>query len=277
MATEQGTRLEQDRNFAGAVPGVYEQLLVPMIFAPYARDLATRIAARPLSAVLEIAAGTGVVTRELVERLPEAVSIVATDLNVAMLDEAARVGTKRPVLWQRADALQLPFDAQSFDAVVCQFGVMFFPDRASAYAQVRRVLRPGGAFVFNSWDRLEANGFTEVVQLALNDLYADEAPDFMRRTPHGYFDAQLIRDDLARAGFSARAAITTLSAISQSASARSVAEAFCQGTPLRAAIEARGPEELARATDAVERALVLRFGSGSIESTLSALVVEVVA
>jgi SAM-dependent methyltransferase len=277
MAAQKETKPHGDRHFAGPIPRIYDRLLVPMLFTPYALQVAARIDGRKASAVLEIAAGTGAVTRALADRLPSTTAIVATDLNQAMLDEAARIGTKRPVVWQRVDALELPFDDQSFDAVVCQFGVMFFPDRVRAYAQVRRVLQAGGVFVFNAWNRIETNDFPNVVQSALIDLYPDDPPRFMARVPHGYFDAQIIREDLTRAGFSAHADITTVSATSHGVSARAVAEAFCQGTPLRTEIEARGPDELVRATEAAEAALVQRFGAGPLEGALSALLVEVVA
>jgi hypothetical protein len=154
---------------------------------------------------------------------------------------------------------------------------MFFPDRAQAYAQARRVLTPGGAFIFNSWDRIEANPFVDAVQRAVIALYPDDPPRFMARTPHGYFDPEVIRDDLARAGFGAPAAITTLPARGRAPSARHVARAICQGTPMRAEIEARGPDELQRATDAAEAAVAGEFGGGAIEAAISALVVEIVA
>jgi SAM-dependent methyltransferase len=266
-----------DKQFTGSVPQLYQELLVPMIFAPYARDLALRAQARPAGALLEIAAGTGAVTRELADRLPDSVSILATDLNQPMLDQAARTRTRRPVEWQQADAMQLPFADGSFDAVVCQFGVMFFPDRAHAYGQARRVLKPGGAFIFNTWDRIDANEFADTVQGALIALYPEDPPRFMTRTPHGYFEPAVIRDDLARAGFreNATVTITNLVARSQAPSARAVAQAFCQGTPTRVEIERRGPGELERATDAAEAAVARRFGSGALEGALSALVVEV--
>src|SRR6185503_7079387 len=129
--------------FAGSIPRLYDTYLVPLIFEPYATDLANRLRSRPLSRVLEIAAGTGVVTRALASALPGSVAIVATDLNQAMLDHAAAVGTKRAVEWRQADAMQMPFGDAMFDAVVCQFGVMFFPDRGKAMAEIRRVLAPG--------------------------------------------------------------------------------------------------------------------------------------
>src|SRR3954465_12352928 len=146
-----------DKVFSGSIATVYDTTMVPLFFQPYAPDLVNRLATRTLSRVLELAAGTGVVTRALAAGLPDDVSIVATDLNQAMLDRAAAVGTKRAVEWRQADAMQLPFPDASFDAVVCQFGVMFFPDKAKAFAEARRVLKPGGIFIFNAWDRIEDN------------------------------------------------------------------------------------------------------------------------
>jgi len=166
-----------DTVFAGAVPEMYETLMVPLIFEPYALDLADRLAPRSPRRVLEIAAGTGVVTRRLAARLPAGATIVATDLNQAMLDHAASVGTARPVEWRQADAMQLPFPDRSFDAVVCQFGVMFFPDKAKAFAEARRVLAAGGVFLFNAWDRIEDNEIADTVTAALAVLYPADPRD----------------------------------------------------------------------------------------------------
>src|SRR5690348_11197979 len=156
-----------DKVFAGSIPKLYDTYLVPLIFEPYAADIAKRVKARPLARLLELAAGTGVVTRALASALPESASIVATDLNQGMLDQAKATGTKRPVEWRQADAMQLPFPDATFDAVVCQFGVMFFPDKAKAFAEARRMLRPGGVLLFNVWDRIEDNEFADVIMGAL--------------------------------------------------------------------------------------------------------------
>src|SRR5436190_7061163 len=174
-----------DRHFVGSIPELYEQYMVPMLFAPYAVDLVARIAPRcaARARVLELAAGTGVVTRALAARLPDTTTIVASDLNAAMLERAAVIGTSRVVDWQVADAMQLPFGDAEFDLVVCQFGVMFFPDKVRAFAEARRVLRPGGAFCFNAWDRIEANEFPYLVTEALAALMPDDPPRFMERTP----------------------------------------------------------------------------------------------
>ena len=264
-----------DTVFSGSIPELYESHLVPLIFEPYATDLAARVAALQPSRVLETAAGTGVVTRALVRALPAHVDLVATDLNQPMLDRAAAVGTDRAVRWQQADALHLPFDDAAFDVVVCQFGVMFFPDRAHGFAEARRVLRPGGTFLFNVWDRIEENELADTVTAALARLYPADPPRFMARTPHGLFDRQTIAADISRAGFTATPRFTTVAARSRAPSAAAPAIAYCQGTPLRNEIEARAPPTLSEATASCTAAITERFGSGPVDAKIQAYVVEV--
>lgn len=264
-----------DLVFAGSIPQLYEQHMVPLIFEPYAQDLASRMAPLAPAALLEIAAGTGVVTRRLTEALPASTRIVATDLNPAMLEEAQRRGTRRPVEWQVADAMRLPFADASFDAVACQFGAMFFPDKAHAFAEARRVLRPGGVLVFNVWDPIEDNEFAATVTDALVPLYPQDPPRFLARLPHGYHDPEAIARDLAQGGFSEAPHIVTVAARSPAESARIVALAYCQGTPLRGEIEARGSPGLAEATEAAADALARRHGHGAIDGRIQAKVVTV--
>jgi SAM-dependent methyltransferase len=270
---------DTDKIFAGPIPKLYNDYMVPLIFEPYAADLANRLASRcasrPLARVLEIAAGTGVVTRKLAAALPENISIVATDLNQAMLDLASSIGTARPVEWRQADAMQLPFDDAVFDAVVCQFGVMFFPDKAKAFSEARRVLKPGGVFLFNAWDRIEENEFPHTVSEALTTFFPADPPRFMARTPHGYHDLAVIAQHLKQGGFATPPQITTVPARSRAASARIPAIAFCQGTPLRSEIEARDKSSLAEATDAAEEAIAQRFGRGAVDGKIQAHVVAV--
>ena len=267
--------LNTDKVFAGSVPKFYDDYLVPLIFEPYAVDLAQRLVARPLGRVLEIAAGTGVVTRALAYALPEKVSIVATDLNQAMLDQAAAIGTKRAVEWRQADAMQLPFGDNAYDAVICQFGVMFFPDKDKAFAEARRVLKPGGVFVFNVWDRIEDNEFADVVTTAVASLFPVDPPRFLARTPHGYHDLDTIRRDLANGGFAAAPRIDTVTARSRAASPRMPAVAYCQGTPLRNEIEARDAARLGEATDAAAQAVAGRFGRGAVDGKIQAHVITI--
>jgi SAM-dependent methyltransferase len=267
--------LSTDTAFAGSIPKLYERYLVPLIFEPYAADLALRIVPRHPSRVLEIAAGTGVVTRQLAEALPPAVSIVATDLNQAMLDQAAAEGTSRPVEWRQADALHLPFPDEFFDVVVCQFGVMFFPDKVRAYAEARRVLRPGGQFIFNVWDRIDHNDFANTVTHAVGTLFPDDPPRFLARVPHGYHDLSVIAQDLARGGFTQSPQGTTLAARSRADSPHIPAMAYCQGTPLRGEIEARGPSRLAEATDIAASAIADQFGSATVDGKIQAHIVAI--
>ena len=264
-----------DKKFAGSIPKLYDTHLVPLIFAPYATDLAARVAAVARKRVLEMAAGTGVVTRAMAAALPDDVEIVATDLNQPMLDQAAAVGTARPVQWRQADAMSLPFDDARFDAVVCQFGVMFFPDKAKAHAEARRVLRPGGLFVFNVWDRIDDNEFAHAITAALETLFPADPPRFLARTPHGYCDRQQIANDLRSGGFTAAPRFDIVTARSRADSAHAAALAYCQGTPLRNEIEARDAAKLEEATAAAAEAIARKFGRGAVDGKTQAIVVSV--
>ncbi len=269
------SNFDSDKVFTGSVPKLYEAYLVPLIFEPYAADLANRLASRSLACVLEIAAGTGVVTRALASVLPDRVAIVATDLNQPMLDLACAIGTKRPVEWRQADAMQLPFPDRTFDAVVCQFGVMFFAEKSKAFSEARRVLRPGGLFIFSVWDQIKENEFADTVTTALESLFPADPPRFMARTPHGYFDRPAIERDLADGGFRASPRISTIAARSRAESPRVPAVAYCQGTPLRNEIEARDASRLDEATDLAAEAIAQRFGRGVVDGKIQAHVVTV--
>ncbi|MEP6964501.1 MAG: methyltransferase domain-containing protein [Polaromonas sp.] len=266
---------ESDRAFAGSIPQFYEQYMVPLIFEPYAADLARRVALHQPSSVLEIAAGTGVVTRQLANTLAPTTSIIASDLNLPMLNHAAAVGTSRPVEWRQADAMQLPFPDASFDVVACQFGAMFFPDKSKAFSEARRVLRPGGVFIFNVWDSMEHNEFADTVTQALEALFPANPPRFMARIPHGYHDPATIAQDLARGGFERAFELSTVAERSRAISPRIPAVAYCQGTPLRGEIEAHGPASLNEATDIATAALTSRFGAGPVDGLIQAHVITI--
>jgi ubiquinone/menaquinone biosynthesis C-methylase UbiE len=261
-----------DKLFAGSIPEIYDQLLVPLIFESCARDLAGRVASARPGTVLEIAAGTGALTRALAAQLPEA-RIVASDLNQPMLDKAAQRQPAGWIEWKQADALALPFDDGSFDAVACQFGAMFFPDKVKGYKEARRVLRPGGRFTFNVWDRISENEFADVVTEALAAVFPQDPPRFMARTPHGYHDAALIRRELEAAGF-ADVTMETVDGVSRAASPRIPAIAICQGTPLRNEIEARDATRLEEATNRAADAVAQRFGTGAVEARIRAIAIS---
>ena len=264
---------ELDKRFGGSIPELYDEYLVPLIFESYASDLAGRVAGLSPQSVLETAAGSGVVTRALAGRLAQHARYVVTDLNQPMLDRAARrQGADTRIVWQQADALDLPFDDSTFAVVLCQFGVMFFPDRVAGFREARRVLEDGGSFVFNVWDRIEENEFADVVTAVAADVFPEDPPRFLARTPHGYFDIARISEEVAAAGFT-DISIETVAAASSAPSPRHPAIAYCQGTPLRNEIEERDPSLLEPVTDRAEAAIVERYGSGSVSAKIQAHIV----
>ena len=257
-----------DTIFAGSIPAIYDRYMAPLLFRPYAQAVAERVSRLHPQRILETAAGTGVLTEVLSQALPEA-EIVATDLNQPMLDEAARRLTSPNIRFQQADALALPFEDASFDLVVCQFGVMFFPDKVNGNAEARRVLRDGGSYVLVIWNSVEANLATRHAGAAVADLFPDDTAAFYERIPFRYHDKAVIEADLRAAGFR-EVAIETVDLISRAASARDAAIALTQGTPMRSEIERRGPDALAAATDAAERALRQFEGPEGFAAPMSA-------
>lgn len=268
---------DTDKLFAGSIPETYDRHMVPLIFAPFAAEIARRAAALSPRAVLEIAAGSGVVTRALAPQLAPDARYVVTDLNQPMLDYAAsRQPPDGRIEWRQADALALPFADAGFDLVICQFGAMFFPDRSAGYREARRVLKPGGRFLFNVWDSIEENIFADDVTKALAEVFPDDPPRFLARTPHGYHDTTLIRRDLDAAGF-ADVTIGTQTEESRAPSARLVALAYCQGTPLRGEIEARNAGKLNAATEHAAAAIARRHGDGEVAAKIQAHVIAAAA
>jgi ubiquinone/menaquinone biosynthesis C-methylase UbiE len=205
--------------------------------------MAQRLAGLRHGRVLETAAGTGIVTRALDAGLPEQVAIDATDLNQPMLDHASAHLASSRVTWKQADAQDLPFPDGAFDAVVCQFGAMFFPDRPRAFTEAFRVLSPSGRFLFSVWDRFvwdrfEENEAADEVVRAVAALFPADPPLFLARAPHGHHDAGALATELRAAGF-AKVAVETVARESVAPDAQSVAVGYCQGTPMRGEIEAR--------------------------------------
>jgi SAM-dependent methyltransferase len=259
---------ENDRLWVGSMPVAYDQWLAPAVFHPFAVDLAQRAARLAPRRVLEIAAGTGVLTRELVAAIPAA-EVTATDLNAAMVEYgAARVPG---AVWQEADVLRLPFDDQRFDLAVCQFGVMFFPDKPAAFREVRRVLAPGGRLLFNTWDTVDAHGFAAALMAGVERAFPEDPPMFMAAVPHGYADVGQAVADLAAGGLECLSA-EPVTLDGRSGSAADIAVGFCTGTPLRMAIEERG--DLMACTTVVSEVMTARLGDGPVTATMTAYVVE---
>ena len=232
--------------FVGSIPEHYDRGMGPVIFARPADLVATRVASFEPSRVLETAAGTGIVTRRLRDILPAAAEIVATDLNSAMLDAASR--KFRPgeaVTFKQADATSLPFADGEFDAMVCQFGVMFFPDKQKAYGEARRVLAPGGRYVFSVWDAVDHNPFARIVGDALRSAFAVDPPPFLN-VPFGYAALDPIKASLLANRF-AGLRIDVVCTQGTIADFDAFANGLVRGSPLVDQIQSRGvePEKLA--------------------------------
>lgn len=257
---------DASRVWAEGMSAEYDEHLVPAVFRPYAADLAARVVGHRPRAVLELAAGTGVLTHAITLGLPTA-DIIATDLNPAMV--AVGSATAPAATWRQADAMQLPFDDASFDLVACQFGVMFFPNRPAGYAEVARVLKPGGHFLFSCWGPLATHDVEAAVTATLAKTFPDDPPTFLARIPHGYHDVDRVTADLAAAGFDG-VHVVTVKLDCRARDASSLARGYCRGTPLRAEIEARG--DLKETTLAVTDGLRRRFGEGPVVGRMAALV-----
>lgn len=262
-----------DNVFTGSIPELYDTHVVPLIFQAYADDLAERVSNLSPQMVLEVAAGSGVVTRSLAPRLASDAHYTVTDLNQPMLDRAVEMQPHDDrITWHVADAQVLPFDDRSFDVVVCQFGAMYFPDKVAAYSEIRRVLKPTGKFIFNTWDNIESNEFPNVVEQTLAMIIPDNPPQFFSRSPYSYHDKSQICRDLESAGFS-QPTIDTVVNTSSAPNARQVAFAMFMGSPVRNEVEELNPDLLDDALDQITEAIATRFGDGPTTGKISGHVV----
>ena len=238
--------------FTHSTPALYDRYMGPLLFEPYAKLVADRSALLRPTRILETAAGTGIVTRAMSESLPQA-QLVATDLNPTMIEFAKQHLRSERVAFQRADAQDLPFSDGSFDLVVCQFGLMFFPDKVRANREAWRVLGSGGRYLLVSFDQLELNPVPKAAEDAVVALFPHDPPEYMERGPFSYADPALIENDLLAAGFS-DIQIETIEASSR-VNAREAAQGMVLGSPFRSEIERRDPSALDRAVSAVTEAL----------------------
>jgi len=243
---------QESTAFEHSTPALYDRYMGPLLFEPYARLIAGRSALLHPARILETAAGTGIVTRAVNEAVPQA-QIVATDLNPAMIDFAAQRVRSDRVVFRRADAQDLPFPDGSFDLVVCQFGVMFFPDKVRANREAWRLLGSGGHYLLVTFDRLELNPVPKAAEDAVVALFPEDPPEYMERGPFSYSDPALIEHDLLAAGFTDIQCETV--ALSSRVSARDAAQGLVLGSPFRSEIERRDPSALDRAMNAVTEAL----------------------
>lgn len=259
--------------FEGSVPVNYDRYLGPFLFEPYAKDLIQRLPKKALHKVLEIACGTGRVTKHLTTTLTEDGILTATDLNPDMLAVAKENVHDRRIEWMQADAQNLPFEDAIFDTVICQYGVMFFPDKLKAFKETYRVLKPGGRFLFNVWDSLDNNLFADIMVTVLKDEFGEAAPRFYEDGPFSFYDQKQIKDLLQKGGFkNSKLEIVRLQ--SNYKSADDMVKGFIDGNPLSAYLADREETKKKVVRDKFKEAFTNNFGEYNGNVLLQAIVCE---
>lgn len=260
-------------DFSGSIPAAYDRYLGPILFQPYADDLAARLQVEENGSVLELACGTGILTRALRNHLPSTAKLTATDLNEPMFRQAAaKFREHEAVQWLQADACSLPFGDRMFDAVVCQFGIMFVPDKLLAAHEAHRVLKPGGVFLFNVWDAMEHNALGQLTHHTIESFFEKDPPAFYE-VPFSYHDQAEIKRVLEEAGFREikTEVVTKIGAASR---AEDAATGLVHGNPVAVAIAERDRSLLPPITKAVAQAITDRFGETDIRAPMRAIVVQ---
>jgi ubiquinone/menaquinone biosynthesis C-methylase UbiE len=258
--------------FAGSVPANYDKYLGPALFEPYAVDIVQRLGSQPWP-LLEIACGTGRVTRHIASMLPPGETFVAADLNPDMLTIAKAVVKNENVKWQVVDAHELPFPDKSFNVVLCQFGIMFFSDKPKALKEIFRVLKPGGKFLFNTWDSIEENDAASMMVSVLRELMGDKTPDFMEKGPHSFFNKKEIERLLEEAGF-VSVAIDTVQKMANFEHADNIVTGFVEGSPLASYLDHVDATLKNRLKENFRKRFIEEYGSENVSVPMQALIVE---
>jgi SAM-dependent methyltransferase len=254
-------------------PAVRDRYFAPSVLSPFADDLAHRLARLSTGPLLEIAADTGALTQAMASALSVGLTIIATDADADMIEHAsAKPGMSR-VTWRRADPDALPFPDATFGIVACHLGVATMPDRVRTFQEARRVMKPGGRFVFSVLGSINHNPVADCLQNALNAFFPGDPPGYIEHGLHGYADNEAIDDDLTTAGFT-DAIYTTVELPFAAASARDVAAGYCHGTPLRLELEVRTIGDTQPILQAATLALQKRFGGGAINTTMRAQIIS---
>jgi len=256
-----------DAKFVGSIPEKYDAYLGPFLFEPYAADFVRRMALGEEERLLELACGTGILTRRIAAVLPGSARLTATDLNPPMLEYARRkLPPDARLEWRVADATKLPFPDAAFDRVVCQFGVMFFPDKLAALRETLRVLKPGGEFSFNVWDSPQKNSYVELADAVVAGFFPGNPPTFFQ-VPFGYYDQDVIRSTMVEAGFT-EIRFSEVALESQTPTAMDAAVGLVEGCPLIVGIQERGVTDPRPIVEAVAKKLAFAFGDAPMRCKL---------
>lgn len=246
--------------FTGDIPRHYDRGLGPVIFEAYAEETARRTAIWAPRETLEIAAGTGIVTRKLRDTLPAGARLTATDLNAPMLDVARqKFRFEERVSFEVADALVLPFADNAFDAVVCQFGLMFFPDKDAAHREAARVLKPHGRYLTSVWDAPRYNPFSRIGLEVVERFFPDDPPKFLK-TPFSCPEIDPTKEALIAAGFT-NIVVSVLPRVHEMPDVTAFAMGLVFGSPLIDQIRARGEIAPEAIVEALAQRLTQEFGS----------------
>jgi ubiquinone/menaquinone biosynthesis C-methylase UbiE len=268
---EKQSMTTRNASFNGTIPENYDRYLGPILFEPYAAELAAQLDVAEGATVLELACGTGIVTRRLLKRLGSRAKLMATDLNEAMLNVAqAKLGNQPMVEWKQVDATELPFKDQSFDAVVCQFALMFFPEKEKAAAEVWRVLKPGGTFLFSVWDAIELNDFPRTAHEVIGGFFEDSPPDFYD-VPFSFFERARIQSLLTATGFD-HIQVLALPLTAEAASANAVARGLLYGNPIITAIKERDESRIPEIEAALTNAIAAKYGAAPTRASMQAVI-----
>lgn len=264
--------MEKTSAFAGSIPANYEKYLGPFLFEPYALDLVSRLKDKKYNHILEIACGTGRVTKHLANSVNYD-SLTATDLNQDMIEVAKGIVKNNNIKWQQADALDLPFEKNSFDLVVIQFGIMFFPDREKGLKEAYRVLKPGGKLIFNTWDKVETNEAIHEGRKIIESYFENDPPIFYN-IPFSMFEKNGLKQLAVDAGFN-NIKIELVKKQGVSTSATDLAKGIVEGNPVYLSIAERIPASLSDIKEKVRNKLIEKFGE-PVKSPLQAWIIEAI-
>lgn len=257
-------------SFTGSIPEKYDKYLAHPLLEYYADDMVERFIKFNPKSILEVACGTGLVTQKILDVLPNA-QIVATDLNSDMLDYARKkLNADHKLEWKVADAMQLPFDDESFDAVICQFGIMFFPDKLKAMREAYRLLKQDGIFMFDTWDSIEENPVVKIVDRILRDSFKENPPDFYT-VPFSFYNKEEIQRLSREAGFKS-VSIEYVNHMAESESADYVVTGLIEGNPVLLQIQERNPNMIPILKEKLKEAITEKFGDKPVRADSQAII-----